>query len=77
MPVRWPMWTKHRGSLCVIQCPIGETALALEPVRDEDGVERMTPVVREGCVGCGVCEMICAQEPACIVVDERAAWEPT
>ena len=39
-------------------------AIALEKV---DGV--MTPVIKEGCVGCGVCEMICTPEPAAIVID--------
>jgi ferredoxin-type protein NapG len=28
----------------------------------------MQPVVMEGCVGCGVCEMICPVESAAIVV---------
>jgi ferredoxin-type protein NapG len=27
------------------------------------------PVVEDGCVGCGVCEMICPVESAAIVVD--------
>jgi ferredoxin-type protein NapG len=48
--------------LCVRECPIGETALRLEPVG-------------EACVGCGVCEMICPEEPACIVVDPSSAAE--
>ena len=34
-----------------------------------DGTTRMYPVVKEGCVGCGVCEMICPVERAAIVVD--------
>jgi ferredoxin-type protein NapG len=29
----------------------------------------MTPVILDGCVGCGVCEMVCPVEPAVIVMD--------
>jgi ferredoxin-type protein NapG len=31
-------------------------------------------VVGEACVGCGVCEMVCPEEPACIVIEPRAVW---
>jgi len=55
--------------LCVLECPIGDTAIRLEPLADSDVPGAMTPVVRDGCVGCGVCEMICPEEPTCIVVD--------
>jgi len=44
-------------------------AIALEPVSDKPGEVRMHPVVKEGCVGCGVCEMICPVEQAAIVID--------
>jgi ferredoxin-type protein NapG len=47
------------------QCP-PRHAIALEPA-GPDGA--MQPVVKDGCVGCGVCEMICPPEPAAIVVD--------
>lgn len=36
-------------------------------LQDINGV--MTPVILDGCVGCGVCEMICPVEPAVIVMD--------
>ncbi|MBW2723326.1 MAG: 4Fe-4S dicluster domain-containing protein [Deltaproteobacteria bacterium] len=57
--------------LCVIECPIGDTAIRLEALGDTetDTTGAMTPVVGDGCVGCGVCEMICPEEPTCIVVD--------
>ncbi|WP_354671199.1 4Fe-4S dicluster domain-containing protein [Thiohalobacter sp. IOR34] len=57
------------------QCP-PKHAIRLEPIEGEDGKVRMTPVVLEGCVGCGVCEMICPVEgePA-IVVDSRKTAE--
>jgi len=52
------------------QCPPLH-AIALEPVDNGDGVKRMKPVIKEGCVGCGVCEMICPPEPPAIVIDIR------
>jgi ferredoxin-type protein NapG len=48
------------------QCP-PKHAIRLEPVEGESG--RMRPKVLDGCVGCGVCEMICPVEPTAIVVD--------
>lgn len=60
--------------LCARECPV-KNAIELRPVAGEDGVTRMTPVVMEPCVGCGVCEMICPAEPAAIVVDAQATWE--
>ncbi|MCU7846325.1 MAG: 4Fe-4S binding protein [Candidatus Thiodiazotropha sp. (ex Monitilora ramsayi)] len=50
------------------ECP-PKHAITLEPVDLGDGVKRMKPVVQEGCVGCGVCEMICPVESAAIVID--------
>ena len=55
--------------LCVIECPIGENAIRLVPLADSDVAGAMTPVVGEGCVGCGVCEMVCPEQPTCIVID--------
>ena len=48
------------------QCP-PKHAIRLEPLGE--GSKGMVPVVEEGCVGCGVCEMICPVEPTAIVVD--------
>ncbi|MEW8357061.1 MAG: 4Fe-4S binding protein [Candidatus Thiodiazotropha sp.] len=50
------------------ECP-PKHAINLEPVDRGDGVRRMKPTVQEGCVGCGVCEMICPVESAAIVID--------
>ncbi|HJW24738.1 MAG TPA: 4Fe-4S dicluster domain-containing protein [Rhodocyclaceae bacterium] len=60
--------------LCVRECPV-KGAIELRPIKGMDGKERMTPVVLEPCVGCGVCEMICPAEPAAIVVDAQAPWK--
>ncbi len=50
------------------ECP-PKHAITLQPVESTDGVKRMMPMVQDGCVGCGVCEMICPVESAAIVVD--------
>ena len=50
------------------ECP-PKHAIRLEPVDDDAGGRRMRPVILDGCVGCGVCEMICPVEGSAIVVD--------
>ena len=50
------------------ECP-PKHAIQLQAIDSDDGVRRMLPVVMDGCVGCGVCEMICPVESAAIVVD--------
>jgi ferredoxin-type protein NapG len=72
LPVRDHPYDREICDLCVIECPIGEEAIRLVPFDDGSGTRRFTPRVRHGCVGCGVCEMICPAEPAAIVVDARA-----
>lgn len=56
--------------LCVRECPI-KGAIALVPVSDDPADRRRTPKVDQSCVGCGVCEMICPVEQACIEVKPR------
>ncbi len=50
------------------QCPPGH-AIKLESIAGDDGVDRFRPVILDGCVGCGVCEMICPAEPAVLAMD--------
>ena len=56
--------------LCVRQCPI-EKAIELVPMSSDPHDKRRTPLVKDACVGCGVCEMICPVEPAAIRIDVR------
>lgn len=72
IPVRDHPYEREICDLCVLECPIGSSALGLVPLEGAPG--HFTPEVRSGCVGCGVCEMVCPPEPAAIVVDARAAF---
>lgn len=74
IPVREHPYDVALCDLCVRECPVKD-AIELRPVKGADGVERMTPTVLEPCVGCGVCEMVCPVEPACIVVEPQAVWK--
>ncbi|MCB1803246.1 MAG: 4Fe-4S dicluster domain-containing protein [Gammaproteobacteria bacterium] len=47
------------------QCP-PRHAITLEPTGNNGA---KIPVIADGCVGCGVCEMICPVEPTVIVID--------
>ncbi|MCL1860762.1 MAG: 4Fe-4S dicluster domain-containing protein [Proteobacteria bacterium] len=73
IPVRDHPYERELCDLCVTECPIDD-AIALEAFTDTDGSRRFRPVVREQCVGCGVCEMICPAEPAAIEIEARATW---
>jgi len=74
IPVRDHPYERELCDLCVTECPI-EDAIAMETFIDTDGNRRTRPVVREQCVGCGVCEMICPAEPAAIEIEPRALWK--
>ena len=63
------------------QCP--PRAIRLVEMNSDDGKTRMMPEILDGCVGCGVCEMVCpTQEPAIVVTinEERGvgrnSWMP-
>ena len=58
------------------ECP-PKHAIELRPIKSDDGKTRMLPVVLDGCVGCGVCEMICPVEgsPSIVVdIDKVTDW---
>ena len=67
-PVKEHAYELERCDLCVRECPI-KGAISIEDVGG-----KMTPVVHDACVGCGVCEMMCPAEPAAIVIDARKPW---
>ncbi len=53
--------------LCAIYCPLEEVAIVMKDL----GNGRMIPEVKDGCVGCGVCEMVCPTEPKAIYVEPQ------
>ncbi len=58
------------------ECP-PKHAIEMQQIDNGDGVLRMVPAVLDGCVGCGVCEMICPVEgdPAIVVdIDKVTEW---
>lgn len=54
---------------CVEICPIGEQAIL---VNEQDRVE----VIGGGCVGCGMCQLVCPTRPKAIVVQPHRTIEP-
>jgi ferredoxin-type protein NapG len=79
IPIRDHPYDREPCDLCVLECPIGETAIQmveLEVALEGEGEGRLTPQVRGGCVGCGVCEMVCPPDPPVIVIEPRAKPTP-
>jgi ferredoxin-type protein NapG len=50
------------------QCP-PEPAIRLRPTGTVDGRQAYVPEILAGCVGCGVCEMVCPTQPSVIEMD--------
>jgi ferredoxin-type protein NapG len=61
-------------NLCVSECPVAG-AISMETLTTSDGKTHRRPVVHEPCVGCGVCEMVCPTESACIAIEAREVWK--
>ncbi len=56
------------------QCPPNR-AIELMLETTPEGRAQYRPTILEGCVGCGVCEMVCPTTAPSIVIDQRATWE--
>ncbi len=52
------------------QCP-PKRAISLVEMASDGNAQKMQPEVLDGCVGCGVCEMICPTDPAAIVIESN------
>lgn len=50
------------------QCP-PRRAIRLVEIGSDGGVKKMKPEILDGCVGCGVCEMICPVDPTVIAIE--------
>ncbi len=57
------------------QCP-PEPAIRMVQTGEMNGRNIFAPEILSGCVGCGVCEMVCPAEPAVIVMDVTDRGEP-
>ena len=67
-PLKDKVYNRKICNLCVTECPMGETAIVLDKHTGADGTEKFLPKVLDGCVGCGVCVMVCpTREPSIIV----------
>jgi ferredoxin-type protein NapG len=56
------------------QCP-PEHAIRMRPTGSEmEGRAALLPEILDGCVGCGVCEMVCPVDPPVIVMQGRPGW---
>ncbi|MBF0425329.1 MAG: 4Fe-4S binding protein [Magnetococcales bacterium] len=64
--------------LCVRECPV-PFAIRIDtpPEPQAPGDNTPRPIVTKNCLGCGVCEMVCPADPACIRIQARMEPPPT
>ena len=74
-PLSEQKYEREICDLCVTECPIGEEAIIMEKNTNADGSISYKPKVLKGCTGCGVCEMICPNEPPSIVIEPGKTFE--
>jgi len=59
-------------TLCADMCPLDDAWSAIEMVEHKDG--GYMPLVKDGCIGCGVCEELCPSKTASIVIKPRVTY---
>ncbi len=64
-PVNDHYFDSNPCDLCIIECPIGETAI----IQINSG-DKLVPKVLKGCTGCGVCVMLCPTEPSSVSIEK-------
>jgi ferredoxin-type protein NapG len=58
------------------QCPPEHAIRMVHTGENHEGKKIFRPEILAGCVGCGVCEMVCPAEPSVIVMDVSDRGEP-
>jgi ferredoxin-type protein NapG len=74
-PLKEQKYEREICDLCVTECPIGKEAIVMDKTTNPDGSISYKPNVLKGCTGCGVCEMICPNEPTSIVIEPSKTYE--
>ncbi len=74
-PLKEQKYEREICDLCVTECPIGKDAIVMDKTTNADGSINYRPKVLKGCTGCGVCEMICPNNPPSIVIEPSKTYE--
>ena len=67
-PLRDKQYDVKVCDVCVKECPMGKEAIVMAKHTMADGHIVNKPKVLDGCIGCGVCVMVCPTTEASIVV---------
>jgi ferredoxin-type protein NapG len=59
-------------TLCADMCPLENASDAIEMVAHKDG--GYIPLVKDACIGCGVCQELCPAQEAAIIIKPRVTY---
>jgi len=59
-------------TLCSDMCPLENSFSAIEMIEHSDG--GFMPLIKEGCIGCGVCEELCPAQDSAIIIKPRTNY---